>query len=212
MLRHLSTVFVASSFLLACGSTQTDATSAPSTSERSTATADETPLAQSAPTAAASSSDSAPHDVLAGWVNYTSSGGGYQILLPFQPEVAKQAAQTALGPLDLHVAQAFDVPIGVGVAYGDIAVTPTDPANASAAAAEGALKGMGITFHSKHAIKVFKKYGGSIAEGTDPQLGHVAVVAVFVGKRLYQQTTMGVVDDKAKFAALQDSFKLAAGN
>jgi hypothetical protein len=105
-----------------------------------TAPASGVPTSASAPTATAAPTVGASSPAATSWVVVAPEGGGFSVEMPGQPTFQTQVAQTALGPLELHLATLVD---GEGAYFASWSDYPagsiTDPAASLIGARDGAV-------------------------------------------------------------------------
>ena len=117
-----------------------------------TAPASNPPTASSAPTTAPSATPaaSAPSSPTTGdWVVVTPDGGGFTVEMPGQATFQTQTAETALGPIELHIATFTTASGAYFATWSDYpAGSITDPAASLIGARDGAVRNINGTLVS----------------------------------------------------------------
>ncbi len=151
------------------------------------------------------------------WQEFTSTAGGYSIVMPGKPIEQKQAVDTTGGSVDLYSAS-IDNQSGSYIAmYADYpanAVGQSDPQKLLDGSRDGAVANSGGTLVSEQKLLLNNNPGREIQVSVPAQNGQAAVLIVdryfLVGQRLYQ--TMAIIPNSQQVSAdarkFLDSFKL----
>ncbi|CAG0934853.1 hypothetical protein TFLX_03709 [Thermoflexales bacterium] len=138
------------------------------------------------PTPSSSSSTSAAGLSLKDWIEYRSAEGGFTVLLPAEPEVKTQSADTAAGTVQLTMAMAEAKNYAAGVSFNEIPSKASgDPETLLAGGREGAAKNLKGIVVSNKPIKLGAYPGTEFVVKTPSDLIYTARLYL-VDDRLYQ--------------------------
>ena len=159
---------------------------------------------------APSSSPATSSSSLQDWFEYRSDEGGYTVLLPAEPEVNTQLADTAAGTVKLTMALTEMDNYAAGVSFNEIPQeAAADPETLLAGGRDGAAENLKGTVVSDKPIKLGNYPGTEFVVETPDDLVYMARVYV-VNDRLYQVLFLAPKDriDQFDVQGFFDSFTL----
>jgi|GEM_PF-643709 len=159
---------------------------------------------------APSTSSSSTSTALKDWVAYRSDDGGYTVLLPAEPKVSTQLADTAAGSVELTMALTEMDNYAAGVSFNEIPkAAQADPGTLLAGGRDGAAKNLKGTVISDKPIKLGNYAGTEFVVETPAGLLYTARVYI-VNDRLYQILFLAPKDqiDQFDVPGFFDSFNL----
>jgi hypothetical protein len=124
----------------------------------------------------------------AGWINYSSKTGGFNILMPVQPQVQEKQVDTAAGKLTNHIFLAIKGQAAFALSYADYPANSADPQEVLNSVREGAINGIKGTLISSKDI-THKGYPGREFKATT-QGGVYSSRIYLVNTRLYQMVVV----------------------
>ena len=196
-MRRASALLVLGAFLAACGSGgQSPAPSVPVASSGAVASA--------SPTSAAASGA-----LPSGWTTFTSPDGSFTVGMPGQPTATTQTANTALGPIEIHIFVYQTSTIAYTVDYNDYpaaALDGKDPSVILSGGVQGAVQNAKATLQSSTPVTL----------GSTPGVEWVAAVTggtlhgrmYLSGSRLYQLLVAGAGSELPDLDAFFSSFAI----
>ncbi len=159
---------------------------------------------------APSSSPTTSSSSLQDWIEYRSDKGGYTVLLPAEPKVTTQQADSAAGPIEVTMALVEMGDHAAGASFNDVPQgAQGDPETLLKGGREGAAKNLNGTVVSNKSIKLGDYPGTEFVVDVPNNLVYMARVYL-VNDRLYQVMFLAPKDqiDQYDVQGFFESFKL----